>query len=76
MGKKKHEHGVTIAIKLTYDRECNWYSVIAVAKHSEIEVFSESDHSAYQKTSAVTSDFNYPSKYNINFMSTNLSAQI
>ena len=50
--------------------------VIAVRKHCERESFSESDHSAYQETSAITNDFNYPSEDNINFISTDSSAQI
>lgn len=72
MGKKKHENGVTIAVKWACDKEGNWYSVIAVAKHSEIEGFSESNHSAYLKTSTVTSDCIYPNKDD----ATNLSARM
>ena len=35
-----------------------------------------SDQSAYQQTSAVTSDFNHPSKDYVNYISTDLSAQM
>ena len=38
--------------------------------------FYESDLSVYQKTSAVTNDFNYPSEDYVNFISTDLSAQM
>ena len=50
-------------------------SVIAAAEYSEIESFSGIDHSAYQETSAITNDFNHLSKYYVNFISTDLSAQ-
>ena len=43
---------------------------------SSSESFSESDQSAYQETSAVTNDFNHPSEDYVNFISTDLSAQM
>ena len=47
---------------------------IVAAEYSES--FSESDQSAYQETSAVTYSFNHPSKDYVNFISTDLSAQM
>ena len=44
----------------------------AAAEYSQS--FSESDQSASQETSAVTSDFNHPSKDYVNYISTDLSA--
>ena len=48
--------------------------IVAVAEHRES--FSESDQPAYEETSAVTTDFNHPSKDYVNYISTDLSAQM
>ena len=40
------------------------------------ESFSESDHSASQERSAVTSDLNHPSEDYVNYISTDLSADM
>ena len=48
--------------------------IVAVEEYSES--FSESDQSAYQETSAVTCDFNHPSEVYVNYISTDLSAQM
>ena len=65
--KKIHKDGVTVTVKLACDKD-----IVASAEYSES--FSESDQSAYQETSAVTSDFNHPSEDYINYISTDLSA--
>ena len=49
-------------------------NIVAVAEYSES--FSESDQSAYQETSAVSSDFYNPSEVYVNYVSTDLSAQM
>ena len=41
-----------------------------------MKVFSESDQSTCQETSAASSDFSHPSKDYVNYMSTDLSAQM
>ena len=45
---------------------------VAIAEFSEI--FSESDQSACQEISAITSDFNHPSEDYVNYISKDLSA--
>ena len=59
----------------------NWHVIkskhsasIAVTEYSES--FYESYQSTYQETSAVTNDFNHPSKDYVNFISTDFSAQM
>ena len=66
MDKRKQEDSVTITIKLA--------SKVAVGEYSEN--FSESDHSAYKETSAVTNEFNHPNEDYVNFISADLSAQM
>ena len=41
-----------------------------------MKVFSECDQSTCQETSAASSDFSHPSKDYVNYMSTDLSAQM
>ena len=65
--KNKHEHGVRVSVKLACDK-----GIVAPAEYSKS--FSKSDQSAYQKTSAVTSDFNNPSEDYVNYISANLAA--
>ena len=48
-------------------------NILAVAEYSKS--FSENDQSAYQETSAVTSDFNHPNEDYVNYISTDLSAK-
>ena len=67
--KKKHEDGVTAIIKLACDED-----IVAVVEYSAS--FSESDHSTEQETLAATSDFNHPSEDYVNYISTDLLAQI
>ena len=67
--KKVHKDGVTVTVKLACDKD-----IVASAEYSES--FSESDQSAYQETSAVTSDFNQPSEDYINYISTDLSVEM
>ena len=58
--KNKHEHGVTVTVK------------VAAAEYREN--FSQSDQSVYQETSVVTSDFNHPSEDYVNYISADLSS--
>ena len=56
-----------MTVKLPCDKD-----IIAAAEYRKS--FSESDQSAHKETSVVTSDFNYPSKDHVNYISTDLSA--
>ena len=68
--RKNKKDGVTVTVKFACDKD-----IIAVAEYSES--FSESDHSAYRNISAVTSYFfNHPNEGNINYISTDLPAQM
>ena len=52
----------------------NKHSFTDKEKHEDGFSFSESDQSAYQETSAATSDFNHLSKNYVNYIPTDLSA--
>ena len=58
--KKKHKDGITVTVKLACDKD-----IAAAAEYSEM--LSETKKSAYQETSAFTSDFNHPSKDYVNY---------
>ena len=68
--KKKHEDGFTVTVKVSCDKV-----IVVAAEYTER--FSESDQSAYQETSGVTSVFNNPSEDYVNYIFTNyLSARM
>ena len=66
--KKKQKDGFTVTVKLLFDKD-----IVAVAEYNKS--CSESDHSTYQQTPAVT-NFNYPIEDYVNSISTDLSAQM
>ena len=66
---KKHKDSVTVTVKLACDKD-----VVAAAEYSEM--FSETKKSAYQEMSPFTSDFNHPSEDYVNYISTDLSAEM
>ena len=67
--KKKHKDSVTVTVKLACDKD-----IVAAAEYSEI--LSEIKKSAYQEMSAFTSDFNHTSEDYVNYISTDLSAEM
>ena len=70
MAKKNFDDSVTVTV--------NWHLIKSgYSSSSRIKRKSyESDQWTYQEMSAVTNDFNHPSQDYVNFVSTNLSAQM
>ena len=67
--QQKTQRTVTVTVKLACDKD-----IVAAAEYSEM--FSETKKSAYQEMSAFTSDFNHPSEDYVNYISTDLSAEM
>ena len=67
--KDIHEDGVTVTVKLIFDKE--WIAVVECS-----ESFSENVQSAYQERSAVTIEFIHPSEDYVNYISTDLWTQM
>ena len=67
--KKKHEDGATVAVNLACHKD-----IVAAAEYNES--FSWKWLVCLSRMSVVTSDFNHPSKDYINYISTDLSAEM